>query len=161
MSCSSDINLHVISENITIPSEEGQYHFKVTENSKLFIKNYEPIVFNHTFESNDEKNVANAVSNVSLISYDNIPNGKYLILVNAHILNNSDDYDYTYYSSSTLKLYTSKNDLFYSTYLNNHSSNISTHTIIEITNNILDIIVKSSECDNHQFDNFNVTLIHL
>ena len=147
-----------LSDPIEIPTERGQYFLNVSGRSRTFEKVHkqDPIVFNQTFEHNSNMYPSHVVSSTSSFTYDHIPNGRYLLLMDTNVINPSR----RIYGDPTIG-FRVDDEYFSVTHLNNYSTSISAHTIVDVSNNTLAIGVKAVQCNRYTYDGFKVTLIPL
>ena len=147
-----------LSDPIEIPTKQGQYYLNISDRSRTFEKVHkqDPIVFNQTFELNSSSYPSYVVSSTSSFKYDHIPNGKYLLLMDTNVINPSR----RIYGDPTIG-FRVDDEYFSVTHLNNYSTSISAHTIVNVSNNRLEIGVKAVHCNRFSYNGFKVTLIPL
>lgn len=144
---------------LNIPTEYGQYYLNVTRNSRSFEKcaNKKPIVLNQIFNGGGSPSYPSyVVSSCTALTFSNIPNNKYLMLVDSQIIN----WRRNPYGIPKLGLRVG-NDFITVTYLNDFATTLTPHAIVDIVDNKLEIGIKATDCDNYVFDKFKVTLIPL
>lgn len=143
-------------EPLELPVYEGDYCLNVSSTGarvftpiKPFHDNRKTITF--TEEFNDSN--SNDVESKKQFMHINIPNGKYLMLVNAHI--HTDKYRLTIpkYALSV------NGDGFYESYIKGFTANITTNTVVDISDNTLTIDALTVNCDHYAYSYFKITLI--
>lgn len=96
------------------------------------------------------------VINNKYYHFDNIENGRYILLLDTEIYTDEP----TNNSNASIGFYMT-NDYYISTARCNqqYSVNISGNAIVDINEGILDISVKDKYIDSYKFDHFKITLI--
>lgn len=145
-----------LSDPIEIPTKQGQYYLNISDRSRTFekVRKQDPIELNQTFELKGSSYPSYVVSSTSSFTYDHIPNGRYLLLMDTNVINPSR----RIYGDPTIG-FSVDNNYFSVTHLNNYSTSISAHTIVNISDNRLVICVKAVHCNRFTYDGFKVTLI--
>lgn len=143
-------------EPLELPVYEGDYCLNVSSTGarvftpiKPFHDNRKTITF--TEEFNDSN--SNDVESKKQFIHINIPNGKYLMLINAHIY--TDRYRLTIpkYALSV------NGDGFYESYIKGFTANITTNTVVDISDSTLTIDAQTVDCDHYAYSYFKITLI--
>lgn len=141
-------------EPLELPVYEGDYCLNVSSTGARVFTPIKPFHDNRkTITFTEEFNDSNDVEDKKRFIHINIPNGKYLMLINAHI--HTEKYRLTIpkYALSV------NGDGFYESYIKGFTANITTNTIVDISDNTLTIDAQTVNCDHYAYSYFKITLI--
>ena len=109
------------------------------------------VIRNWSYQQGD-----NFVLSNRMYHFDNIENGRYLLLINTEIFTDDDPVD----DPEAAIGFSIMNNYFSTTICNyKHSVNINGMDIIDVFDNCVDIHVKAKCIDTYRFDHFKIILI--
>lgn len=144
---------------IELPVNEGEYCLNVSSTGSRIFTPLKPSperrrAITITQFGKDSSSPSSVTAN-SQFTYNNIPDGSYLMMISAQIYTSKYRFTIPKYALSA-----NGNNDFYATYIRGFTANIETQTIVDVDKDgVLRINASTSGCDDYAYCYFNISLI--